>query len=349
MSLLRASWLAPLFVLVTLLGAGHAAAQPPCVCGPPCDHPDDESRAREDRRETLLRGSEPAKPGGRILGIVLDENGRPLRGASIVAKTLDAVSTSVTVESDKNGRFAFFSVRDGTWTVAAQKPGYSSVSSVLQVRQGLGVGPPVRLTLRNVPATISTLGAATAEDLQSALASANELYARQRWDEAIAAYQSILALAPALSTINLQIAAAYRNKGDYDAAIASYGDMLKTDPNNSKAKVGIAVANVERGDIAAAERTLEVASRAEGATSEVFYSLAEVKMSKGLTDEASRAYKRAAQLDPAWGKPVFALGRLAMNKGDKSAAAQYFKTVVAIDPASLEAGRARTSLEALER
>ena len=62
--------------------------------------------------------------------------------------------------------------------------------------------------------------------------------------------------APALSVINLQIAAAYRNKKDYDNAIAAYNDLLKADPNNDKAIVGIGMTNLEKGDLKAAEETL---------------------------------------------------------------------------------------------
>ena len=82
----------------------------------------------------------------------------------------------------------------------------------------------------------------------------------QKWDEAIAAYRAIMAKAPALSVINLQIAAAYRNKKDYDNAIAAYNDLLKADPNNDKAKVGIGMTNLEKGDLKAAEDTLTTAA-----------------------------------------------------------------------------------------
>ena len=65
-----------------------------------------------------------------------------------------------------------------------------------------------------------------------------------------------MAKAPALSVINLQIAAAYRNKKDYDNAIAAYNELLKADPNNDKAIVGIGMTNLEKGDLKAAEDTL---------------------------------------------------------------------------------------------
>lgn len=269
MSVRRTGRRAAPIVVVALLGAGSAGAQGRCLLAP-CDGADEERRVRDDRRAALMVGDSAALAalGGRILGIVLDENGKPILGAAIVAKYADAVLPLLTVESDKKGRFGIPTARGGRWTLVVKKPGYSDVSGTLQVRRAPDVGGPVTLRLRKAPATSSALGESTALELQQALPGADRLYDDRRWDEAIAAYRSILSRAPALNAINLQIAAAYRSKGDDDAAIASYDGLLKIDPNNSRAKVGIAMVDVERGDLVAAER--------------------------------SRAYERASQLDPAW-------------------------------------------------
>jgi hypothetical protein len=102
----------------------------------------------------------------------------------------------------------------------------------------------------------------TARDLQAQLTAADALFTQQKWDEAIAAYKGIVAKTPALSVVNLQIAASYRNKKDYDNAVAAYEALLATDPANQKATVGIAAVSMERGDAAKAEATLS-AGRAE--------------------------------------------------------------------------------------
>ena len=73
-----------------------------------------------------------------------------------------------------------------------------------------------------------------AKDLQADLAAADQLYNAQQWDDAIAAYRAIMTKAPSLSVINLQIAAAYRNKKDYDSAIAAYNELLKADPTTTR-------------------------------------------------------------------------------------------------------------------
>ena len=284
---------------------------------------------------------------GRVEGTVKDEAGQPIRGATVTAECLDVNIANVTAISDDKGRFSMVGLRFGEWMFWALAPGFKGQSTNMNVRTG-GVNRPLTFALEKTFVPPSVLGTLEPKDLQAALAAADLLYNTQRWDEAIAAYRAILARAPSLSVINLQIAAAFRNKKEFNSAIGAYTDLLKADPNNDKAKVGIAMTNLEKGDLEMAERTLEGAAQAPGATREVFYDLGEVKLARSNIDEAIKAYERAAQADPTWGKPPFALGRIAANKGDRDAARKYFQTVLDIDPVSPEAVQATTLLQQLK-
>src|SRR5918911_1185246 len=175
--------------------------------------------------------------------------------------------------------FAALVVTAMAGSVTAQAPGFASESGRLAVQTIGAPNPPLTFTLKKggAGAPASALGSMTAKDLQAELAKADQMFNAQQWDDAIAAYKGILAKAPALSVINLQIAAAYRNKKDYDNAIASYNELLKADPNNDKAKIGIGMTKLEKGDLQAAENTLQQAADTPNPTREVFYNLGEVK------------------------------------------------------------------------
>jgi Flp pilus assembly protein TadD len=295
-----------------------------------------------------LAGSAAAQA-GRVTGIVRDDRGTPIRGATIIAENPDASPRSFTASSDESGRFAMIGLRSGLWTLRAGAPGHTSDGGEVNVRTLPGITPPLTFTLQKLIEPPSALGSVTPKDLQAALSRADALYTSQEWDNAIKAYRAILERSPSLSVINLQIAAAYRNKKDYDSAIAAYDALLKVDPANNKAKIGIAMTNLEKGDLDVAERTLETAAQAPGATREVFFDLGEVKRARSQADEAIKAYERAAAADPAWGKPPFALGRIALDKGDAATARKHFQTVVDVDPVSAEAAEATTMLRQLEQ
>ena len=290
-----------------------------------------------------------AAQSGRVTGMVKDEQGDPIRGATIIAENLDASPSSFTASTDDKGRFAIIGLRSGLWTFRSGAPGYTTEGGDVNVRTLPGVTPPLTFRLQKVAVPPSALGSLAPKDLQALLASADSLYNNQQWDEAVEAYKQILERSPSLSVINLQIAAAYRNKRAFDDAIKAYNELLKIDPSSDKAKVGIAMASLEKGDLDMAERTLEVAAQAPGATREVFYDLGEVKLARAQAAQAVQAYERAAEVDPTWGKPPLALGRIAMEKGDAAARAKYFQIVTDVDPVSPEAAQATTMLRQLEQ
>src|SRR5258708_32133570 len=142
--------------------------------------------------------------------------------------------------------------KTGQWNFTALARGFAAEMGKLPVATIGAPNPPLQFTLKkgggSAPAG-SALGSMTAKDLQADLAAADLLYNSQKWDESIAAYRAIIAKAPSLSVINLQIEAAYRNKKEYDNAIAAYSDLLKSDPKNDKATVGIGMTNLEQGDL----------------------------------------------------------------------------------------------------
>jgi Flp pilus assembly protein TadD len=270
---------------------------------------------------------------GRVGGTVKDETGQPLKGATITADNPNASPSSFTATTDDKGRFSIIGLKSGSWTFTAQAPGFGPESGKLQVQTIGAPNPPLTFTLKKGAggAAAGALGGLAAKDLQSELATADQLYNTQKFDEAIAMYRGIMAKAPSLSVINLQIAAAYRNKKEYDNAIAAYADLLKVDPGNDKAIIGIGMTNLEKGDLKAAEETLTKAAENSRATREVFYNLGEVKFSKGDTEAAGKNYQRAAEMDPTWMKPVFKLALVAYNKQDMGTAKALMEKV-ASDP-----------------
>lgn len=288
---------------------------------------------------------------GRVGGVVKDEAGTPIKGATITAENPAASPSSFTATTDDKGRFSIIGLKSGGWAFTAQAPSFAPESGKLNVSTIGAPNPPLTFTLKKGGGAgpMSALGSTAAKDLQADLAVADQLYNAQKYDEAIATYRQIMVKAPSLNVINLQIAAAYRNKKEYDNAIAAYNELLKSDPNNDKAIIGVGMTNLEKGDLKAAEETLTKAAEGLKPTREVFYNLGEVKFSKGDADEAAKWYQKAADLDPSWGKPIFKLALVALNKGDKDGTVRMMEKVMSADPTSPEAAQAKTVIEQLKK
>jgi tetratricopeptide (TPR) repeat protein len=285
---------------------------------------------------------------GRVAGVVRDENGQPIKGATLVLENPEALPRTFTATTDEKGRFGVIGLKSGTWSIQAQAPGYVPEFGEMQVR--VAQSPPLILTLsKSLAPPPSVLGSIAANDLQAELRSADQLFNAQQWDQAIGAYKAILARAPALSVINLQVGAAYRNKKDYDSAVNAYNDLLKVNPDNDKAKIGIGLAQVEKGDLRAAEETLNKAAQSPSAGKDVFYNLGEVQFARGNVDGAIASYQQASALDPNWGRPFLKLGLAALNKGDREGAGRMMERVIAVDPTSSEAELAKKALTELRK
>jgi Flp pilus assembly protein TadD len=289
-----------------------------------------------------------AAQNGRVGGVVREEGGQPLKGATITADN-SSIGQSFTATTDDKGRFNMIGLRSGEWRFIAQAPGYSPEGGMLNVRSG-GQNAPISFQLKHSGvAFFGALGGVVGKDLQADLTGADALYSQKKWDEAIAAYRAILNRVPVITSVNLQIAAAYRNKKDYENALAAYSALLKAEPGNGKARIEMAMTALERGDARMAEETLVSVASEPGASREVFYSLGEVKLATNDADAATAWFQKASAADPFWAKPLLKLGQAAMKKGDNVGAARLLARAVEVDPTAPEAATAQTALETLNK
>ncbi len=286
---------------------------------------------------------------GRVGGTVKDEGGQPIKGATVTAQNPNASPSSFTATTDDKGRFSVIGLRGGMWTFSAQAPGFAPESGKLNVSTIGTPIPPLTFTLIKGSGPAGGPGGVAGKDLQAELSAADADYNAGKFDDAITKYRAIMTKAPALSVINLQIAAAYRSEKQYDNALTAYNDLLKSDPNNEKAIVGIGMTNLEKGDLKAAEETLRKAAESPAASREVYYNLGEVIFAKGEADEAAKWYQKAADADKTWGKPLFKLGLVSLNKGDKDGTIKMMEKVIEVDPTSPEAAQAKAVIEQLKK
>src|SRR3954470_15845293 len=175
---------------------------------------------------------------GRVGGVVKDEAGTPIKGATITAENPAASPSSFTATTDDKGRYSIIGLKTGTWKVTASAPGFSPSSGQVPVRSLGAPMPPVDFALAaGASGPAGALAGVNTKELQGELQKAIDLANAGQHDAAIAAYEAILVKTPALTMINGQIAQVKRMKKDYDGAIAAYQKVLAADPNNDKAKI----------------------------------------------------------------------------------------------------------------
>jgi tetratricopeptide (TPR) repeat protein len=201
---------------------------------------------------------------GRATGLVIDVDGRPIKGAIIRATNPQAAYSVITSTTDDRGRFAMIGLRAGVWAFAVEAPGYVSTEGTSPIRQGTP-GPPMRFVLQRSPEPVP---GALSRNISDDLADAQALRAQGRYDQALAAYREIQEKHPKLTTLHLVIAGVYRQQAEtapdaasrralFDRAIAAYAELLQTETENGRARLELGATHAAAGNVAAARTTLQ--------------------------------------------------------------------------------------------
>src|SRR5947207_7199792 len=106
-------------------------------------------------------------------GIVKDQNGQPIKGATIRAENPDAPLGSITGATDDKGRFAIIGLARGEWMFTAEAPGFQAQYTELNiVRTGTPLPPLVFSLSKATVKPPAGVEGVTAKELQQQLTSA---------------------------------------------------------------------------------------------------------------------------------------------------------------------------------
>jgi tetratricopeptide (TPR) repeat protein len=209
-----------------------------------------------------LAAAASAQTAGRITGTIKDPDGKPIKGATVRA-TNDAVNARITSTTDDKGRFAMIGVRSGRWGIVAEAPNFLPLQGAADVSSSNT--PVLVLTLQRDP---GPMPGALSKTISEDIAAAEALRQAGRYDDAIAAYQSIQSKNARLTSVNLMLATLYREKAaqEKDAvakqallgrAMTEYSDLLKSDETNARARVELGLTQMAAGNTDAAAKSFQ--------------------------------------------------------------------------------------------
>ncbi len=236
---------------------------------------------------------------GRLMGSVVDEQGKPLEGVIVTAKFPAMLNAILESKSDKKGQWTVDDVGEGDWELTFEKDGYNPGKASASVDES-GRSAPIKtkLTKKFDPNAF----------IQEEGKKAGALMQQKKYAEARAIYEGIIAKVPEVSkapelAAQLQrfIAASYRFEGNRAKSIEILKAAVAKDP-------GIAANKVE---------------------------LVDVLLDDGNTDEAQAVLKGMdeAKIEPN----LYANVGVALLKKDKPAdAITYFEKALAKSPQTPE-------------
>jgi tetratricopeptide (TPR) repeat protein len=177
---------------------------------------------------------------GRVAGVIEDEAGKPIKGATITAQNPDLSPSTFTASTDAKGRFSILGLRRGDWRFTIQAPGYETAQTVRPVMTIRPNAPlHVRLLRGALPALPGPLDGIDAADIQRRIDAAEALASGGDVRGAIAAYRELGQRIPALTSIHFRLGALYEKNQDPQAALESYRRLEQLEPGHPGAIAAI--------------------------------------------------------------------------------------------------------------
>ncbi len=305
-----------------------------------------------------LLSAQTGRGQGRIHGVVLDADGRPIEGALVVATHL-ASGTTFKTRTDRNGAWALLGLGTGEWKVTASKKGYVSATVTVYVRQ-LRKNPPIEFRLpKGIESIAKELKEEKVKRLSGILEEGNNLFQQGKYLEAAEKFKEILKEAPQLYQIKINVANCYLKAGDYDKAIEFYQKALEDIKKKggleadrraaSRALSGLGEAWLSKGDLQKASQyfkeSVEVLPEDEVAA----YNVGVILFNNMKTEEAIKYFQLAIKIKPSWPKPYKKLGYAYINKGDYAKALEAFKKYLELNPQAPDRKEVLSVMEELKK
>ena len=279
------------------------------------------------------------------LGRVVDGQGSPIPDVQVLLDYKGHIVQKYRTKTDKNGVFTHVNVYSGPYRITLKKEGVGETSFDFNIQEIDRLAKPPEFKLlppRTVAAPpppgsglASAAGAAPvdatklAADINAAMALSRE----GKLDEAIAAYEGILASAPGVPLVHFNLGAAYQKKGDVAKAEAAMRRSFELDPLFVDGYVGLATVLAEAGKRDEAIEVVRQGVAANERSGRLQYALGVLAEGKGDAATAKQAFLKAEELDPQNVETQYHLATVALNMNDRAEAIARLEKFVATAPA----------------
>jgi tetratricopeptide (TPR) repeat protein len=182
-----------------------------------------------------------------------------------------------------------------------------------------------------------------------ALRKADEAFKAERWADAVAQYEKVLALRPdGPVTIHQQIGVAQVHLKDYAKALDHLQKVLDADPLNVPVRVLMAKAALAGGMIDRALGMLATIDDRAIRAPDVFYDIAVHFVNANQPAQAISYFTKALFLDPAYADAYFRRAMARLQIGQAEGAKADLRKVLELKPEGPQADAARDALSKLK-
>lgn len=288
---------------------------------------------------------------GRLNGVITDEAGKPIAGATIRLRHESMPDSGPgDLETDKKGKWSYLGLLGGPWTVKVVAEGYVPSEGLVKVNE-FQPNPLVSLKLRKATAAdVAAIADPRLTEAQAAIERADAFLRERNAAAARAEYQKALPLleGPNRQIVHRKIALCLSAEGNDEAAVAALQGALAEAPGDTdtlRLLVDQLVA-MGRND----EADAYIAQMAQGGGTldpNTILNMGINLLNDSKDAEALAKFEQVVASRPDWadgyyfrGRALLVLGKLAESKAD-------FQKVLELDPDNQYAEDCREFLKSL--
>jgi tetratricopeptide (TPR) repeat protein len=152
------------------------------------------------------------------------------------------------------------------------------------------------------------------------------------WRDSVALFEHARAVAGSNVVVEMNLAEAHEDAGDFTRALEHYENALALQPGASGADTRIAALRARRGELDAALRHLAQALRLDPGDAAAHLELGRLQLRAGRAEPAAQALGQALALDAGLAQARYHLAELEALRGDRVHAAQLFAEALSARP-----------------
>jgi Tfp pilus assembly protein PilF len=306
---------------------------------------------------------------GSIKGRVVDAQGTAVDGAEVSIQSLDKGGKPLVVKTKKDGTYMQVGLAPGGYKMTVTKGDLSTAMDNVHVGLDMkeqnftlapGGGRGGKEVSKEDAAKAKAKSEAANKSFSDGVAAMNE----QKYDDAIAKFQEVIASIPNCPECYANIGTAQTSQKKYDEAEASYKKAIEIKPDMAEAYNGLAnLYNAQKKFDQAAEASkkameLSQAAGAAGApgapgagggpSPSAVYNQGVILWNAGKIPEAKAQFEQAVKLDPNNADAHYWLGMALVNGGDTKNAKPEFETYLKHSPNGANAATAKAVLDSIK-
>jgi tetratricopeptide (TPR) repeat protein len=293
---------------------------------------------------------------GQVKGKVVDAKNQPVEKAEVTIEATDGMGRKFKVSTNRRGEYVQIGLPPGQYRISASK---DNLSDSHEQRIGLDAAE-VNLTLKaggaggNVSAEEAKKAAERNAAIRGAFEAGVKLSQENKYDEAIAKFNEVVAQVPKCVECLTNIASLQLQKKDYDAAEGTYKKAIELNPSSAEAYNGLAnLYNAQKKFDQAAEASAQAAKLGAaapgGASASTVFNQGVIAWNASRIEDAKKAFEEAVKLDPKLAEAHYWLGMANLNQGKMPEAAQSFEAYLKLDASGKYAEQAKGILAQIKK